>query len=227
MSAATATRPSLQELAGGVFSLVMTLRSTGAYGDEQGLRERLRRYLDTMEQHGVRCGYTQGDMQEVKFPLVAFIDEVILLSSWEHRDTWRDRPLQLDVFGERTAGQRFFTRLAELRREGESRREVLEIYHLCLTLGFAGSFRISGMEGLQRELDALRRDLGYLPLDTREVRLAPNGLPRGGRAREDGTGAGPFWKAWGIAAAVVAVVYLGSWLWLNSAAGRAVAGLGG
>ncbi|MBD3220184.1 hypothetical protein GF314_03000 [bacterium] len=229
MTAQTAStvRPSLQELCSGVFSLVMTLRSTGAYGSEPELRQRLHRYLDHLQQHGQRSGYTQGDLDEVKFPLVAFIDEVILLSDWEHREAWRDRPLQLDLFGERTAGQRFFRRLAELRREGESRREILEIYHLCLTLGFAGSYRISGMQALQGEIDALRRDLGYLPLDTREVRLAPSGLPKGGGPAPTGTGAGRFWKIWGLAAAVVAVVYLGSWLWMNATAGRVVDGLGG
>jgi type VI secretion system protein ImpK len=218
-AAAATARPTLQQLTSGIFSLVMTLRQTGRYGQEPELRARLRRYLDTMQEHGLRCGYTQGDLTEVTFPLVAFIDEVILGSNWEHRESWRDRPLQLDLFGERTAGQRFFKRLEELRREGSSRREILEIYHLCLTLGFAGAYRISGMQALQPVIDALRRDLGYLPLDQREVRLAPNGLPRTTAAADTTLGAGRFWLFWGAAAGVVGLLYLGFWLWVNRAAG--------
>jgi type VI secretion system protein ImpK len=226
-AAAATARPTLQQLTSGIFSLVMTLRQTGRYGQEPELRDRLRRYLDTMEQHGLRSGYTQGDLTEVKFPLVAFIDEVILGSDWEHRERWRDRPLQLDLFGERTAGQRFFTRLEELRREGSSRREVLEIYHLCLTLGFAGSYRISGLQALQPVIDALRRDLGHDAGDRREVRLAPNGLPRGGARQEIALDSGPFWLRWGIAAGATALLYLAFWLWVNQAAGRAVSRIAG
>lgn len=215
-------RPSLQQLTSGIFSLVATLRQTGRYGQEPELRDRLRRYLDAMQQHGLRAGYTQGDLTEVAFPLVAFIDEIILGSNWEHRERWRDRPLQLDLFGERTAGQRFFKRLEELRREGSARREILEVYHLCLTLGFAGSYRVSGIEALQPVIDALRRDLGYLPLDQREVRLAPNGLPRAGGGQAAALGEGRFWLIWGAAAGLTALLYFGSWLWMNQAAGRAV-----
>ncbi len=221
--AAAPSRPTLQQLTSGIFSLVMTLRQTGRYGQEPELRERLRRYLDAMEQHGQRAGYPQGDLTEIKFPLVAFIDEVILGSNWEHRERWRDRPLQLDLFGERTAGQRFFTRLEELRREGSARREILEIYHLCLTLGFAGSYRISGMQALQPVIDALRRDLGYLPLDQREVRLAPNGLPRsGGGGVASPLDGGRFWLFWAIAAGASLLLYLGAWLWVNRAAEQTV-----
>jgi len=224
-AAAAPARPNLQQLTSGIFSLVMTLRQTGRYGQEPELRDRLRRYLDTMQQNGQRCGYTQGDMTEATFPLVAFIDEVILASDWEHRERWRDHPLQLDLFGERTAGQRFFQRLEELRREGSARREVLEIYHLCLTLGFAGAYRISGLQALQPVIDALRRDLGYLPLDHREVRLAPNGLPRNGGRRDTTLTGGRFWFYWVVAAGTTALVYLGSWLWMNQATGKTVSGI--
>jgi type VI secretion system protein ImpK len=221
LAPAAPARPSLQQLTGGIFSLVVTLRQTGRYGEEPELRDRLRRYLDAMQQHGLRSGHTQGDLTEASFPLVAFIDETILGSNWEHRERWRDRPLQLDLFGERTAGQRFFKRLEELRREGSARREILEVYHLCLTLGFAGSYRISGIEALQPVIDALRRDLGYLPLDQREVRLAPNGLPRSGGGPAADLPAGRFWLGWVLAAGVTAVLFLGAWLWLNQAVGRA------
>jgi len=220
-SEATAgARPTLLQLTSGLFSLVMTLRQTGRYGQEPELRDRLRRYLDAMDQHGLRCGYPQGDLTEAKFPLVAFIDEVILGSDWEYRERWRDRPLQLDLFGERTAGQRFFTRLEELRREGSARREVLEVYHLCLTLGFAGSYRITGLQALPPVIAALRRDLGYEPQDQREVRLAPNGLPRGGGRLDDTMAESRFWRFWGIAAGIAVLLYFGGWLWVNGAAGR-------
>ena len=68
---------------------------------------------------------------------MAFIDERILKSNWLGRAEWMKNPLQLELFGEYTAGENFFTRMRALlnRREWSA---SLEVYYLCLGLGFHG-----------------------------------------------------------------------------------------
>ena len=44
----------------------------------------------------------------------------------------------------RQAGERFFERLDKVRRAGEGKAELLEIYYLCMALGFEGKYKIAG-----------------------------------------------------------------------------------
>jgi type VI secretion system protein ImpK len=167
-------RRSLQDLATGLFGLVISLReSGGGYGSEAELRQRILGTLGGLEREAAAAGYGRDDVEGLKFPLVAFIDEVILASNWEHRERWRDRPLQYELFGDRMAGARFFENLARIRRGGDAQRDLLEVYHLCLTLGFEGQYKVTGREALLPLVAEVRREL-----DTREVRLAPNGKRR-------------------------------------------------
>ncbi len=179
---------SLPDLASGLFSLILSLRTSAAYGAESELRAKIGEYLDRMDADGHRAGIAREDLEAAKFPLVAFIDETILNSNWEGRESWRERPMQLDKYGETVAGERFFERLERLRAQGESKSELLEIYYLCLSLGFEGKYKILGKEKLRSLVDDLRRELGYArPLSDR-VPISPHGRRKESRrsAREEG-----------------------------------------
>ncbi len=214
----------LQDLAAGVFSLILSLRTSSDYGGEEELRRRITAYLDSVEREGLEQGLPRDDVEALKFPLVAFIDETILHSSWEHRERWRDRPLQLDLFGELRAGIRFFDQLDQVRRGGEAKRDLLEVYHLCLTLGFEGKYRISGREKLQPLIDEIRRELGYSTRYSREIRLSPHG-----KKRDDPIGGQgdrlPRWRIVAIGAGALLVLFVIGKLLLEGAAARALRAL--
>lgn len=92
------------------------------------------------------------------FAACAFADEAILDSSWPGRDAWMRRKLQETRFHTANAGVEFYERLEMLCANGapdatgsaapdgraaaldESRRELLEVYVACLTLGFRGKY---------------------------------------------------------------------------------------
>ncbi len=217
-------RRSLQDLATGLFSLVISLRGSGSYGGEDALRRRILGDLAGIDREGAAAGFGRDEIEAVKFPLIAFIDEVILASGWEHRERWRDRPLQYELFGDRMAGARFFENLARLRRGGDAQRDLLEVYHLCLTLGFEGQFKVTGREQLPPLIAEVRRELGYDPRDAREVRLAPNGKRRdnpvgGAQARF------PIWIAVAGAGLLLVIVYVVLQVSIHGAARGALAGL--
>jgi type VI secretion system protein ImpK len=86
------------------------------------------------------------------FAVCAFADEAILDSSWPGRVAWLGRKLQETRFHTANAGLEFYERLEVLRAGGASgaaagtsaldagRRELLEVYLACLTLGFRGKY---------------------------------------------------------------------------------------
>jgi type VI secretion system protein ImpK len=104
--------------------------------------EQLRQDLVDMLQRMVsRCrqaGVADKDTAEARFAIVAFIDERILRSSWAGRGEWTNRPLQLQLYDTFSAGESFFVRMRAL-LESERQSPALEVYYLCLALGFVGA----------------------------------------------------------------------------------------
>lgn len=87
-------------------------------------------------------GIPDSDLAEARYALVAFIDEQILKSTWPGRGEWMGQPLQLVLYGEYAAGENFFHRLRALLQQATP-APALEIYQLCLLLGFRGAYGVS------------------------------------------------------------------------------------
>ena len=218
-------RRSLQDLATGLFSIILSLRGSSNYGSEDALRQRIKSYLAGIEREGLEGGLGRDDIDAVKYPLVAFIDETILGSNWQSRELWRANPLQQQLFNDRLAGTRFFTNLNEIRRGGDAKHDLLEVYHLCLTLGFEGQYRVAGREQLRPLIDEIRRELGYDPRDRREIRLSPNGKRRDNPVAGP-PGGFPLWWAVGGGAGALLVLYVILRLVIGDAAHKALTLLG-
>lgn len=121
------------------------------------LRQRVLTALDTMVGRGRADGLPDAELAEARYALVAFIDEQILKSNWPGRAEWMGQPLQLMLYGEYTAGENFFNRMRILLQQGGASLS-LEIYYLCLALGFRGAHGVSGdHNALQSYQDAARQ----------------------------------------------------------------------
>src|SRR5688572_12594425 len=112
--------------------------------------------LDRVEERLRDAGLAQSDVSDVVLALVAFLDESIIRSDWEHKTEWRASPLQYDRFGRDDAGEEFFSRLTTMRAERTVRTDVLQIYFLCLTLGFKGRYALAP----EHEWESLRSQVG-------------------------------------------------------------------
>jgi len=111
--------------------------------------------LSSLENEAAKHKISNHFLQETKYALVAFIDELVLTSDWTQRDEWAKETLQLEFFKEHNAGEGFFQHLSELRQCGETNINILEIYFLCLQLGYKGKYQRLGEEkwnALQVEL---------------------------------------------------------------------------
>ena len=140
------------------------------------LRQRILTALDAMVGKGRASGLPDAELVEARYALVAFIDEQILKSNWPGRAEWMGQPLQLQLYGEYTAGENFFNRLRALLQQGGTAL-ALEIYYLCLALGFRGSYGNSAdQRPLMQFSDAARQRVTKgLPS---AAKLGPHSEPR-------------------------------------------------
>lgn len=130
------------------FYALFLLKNRNAPKDDAELAARMQRYLSEFDRVAKNQTVSPEDLHLAKFAFCATADEIILRSQFKIRDQWERRPLQLTMFGEQLAGESFFTKLEALRAQGSQHVQVLEVYHMCLLLGFQGKYMIEGTEKL-------------------------------------------------------------------------------
>ncbi len=175
---ASQSLPRLSEIFAPCFSLIVRLKDSDQFGDHDLLRSRIMELLKQAEQKALMAAVPSSDISDARFAIVAFLDEVILGSNWTDRGFWVTRPLQVELYGNAVAGKEFFDRLERLKADAAFRAPVLEVYYLCLALGFKGKFQVDG--GGEHQLRMLI-DETYARLrsvsDGHGQALAPHGLP--------------------------------------------------
>lgn len=138
----------LVTIAGPVLELVMKLQA-GLLAPSNEVRPMVRRLFEELEQRGATLRYSEAQLKQVKFALAAFVDETVLTANFPLREEWEKYPLQLEYFSDHLAGVKFFDRLEELLKNVEAEANVVEVYYLCLLLGFKGKHSVYMEEQLQ------------------------------------------------------------------------------
>lgn len=190
-----------------LFALVAPFRK-GDHGESlpEDYRQTLLNGFDELERMAFERQITMQTVKEAKYAMAAYIDEVVLSSRWPGRLDWMSKPLQLEFFGEHLAGEGFFEHLAQLRQGGEANLDVLELYYVCLQLGFEGVYRLRGLEQLMALQVDLRSQIdGYRGVVS--PRLAPDGVPKESllaQARREI----PYWVIGTVTAGVIFFTYL-------------------
>jgi len=129
-----------------VLILAAQLSSAADLPPPNDLRQRIVDMLDRMVGASRAAGIQEADIAEARYALVAFIDEQILKSNWSGRSEWMNQPLQLGLYRENNAGENFFARMRALLNQG-GRQAALQVYYLCLALGFRGAYGMSSNAG--------------------------------------------------------------------------------
>ena len=91
------------------------------------------------EDHALANGFDMDIIEAAKFPVVAYIDELILCSDWDKRGDWQQNSLQRHYFNTTNIGDEFYDRLNNLSKHGPD-AWVREVYLLCMGLGFKGRY---------------------------------------------------------------------------------------
>jgi len=142
---------------------ILSLQSSTATEAPDILYERAKRHLEQVME---KLSKSPADEREaVILALAAFIDEVVMRSQSVARVRWPS--LQYQQLRTRQAGRRFFQKLRKIRgaepdaatwRDG-SKADLLELYYLCLLLGFKGQYGCMSKEAYARELITMRNHI--------------------------------------------------------------------
>jgi type VI secretion system protein ImpK len=159
-----------------LFLIVIRMREAEDLGDPAALRKLIGYFLSLFEKNCKAINIKDESIQDAKYALVALMDETVLSVPGACRDYWFSRPLQLDLFGDNIAGEEFYNKLQKLLLQTENKKDVLEVYYICLSLGFEGKYKISNPEERITILD----DLGRKLRRTR-IRSSSDLSPHGGR----------------------------------------------
>ncbi len=197
----------LASLCTDIFLIVIRMREAEALGEPTALVKLIKYYLNLFEKNCGVIGMPESDIANAKYALVALLDETVLSIPGPCRDYWISSPLQLQYFGDNLAGQEFYRRLDKMLLEAEKTREVLELYYLCLSLGFEGKYRISNAEEREQIIDNVGRTLRRTSRQKAPV-LSPHGRrTRVSLAPQRGERVVPLWVVGAVAAGFVAAAW--------------------
>jgi type VI secretion system protein ImpK len=110
--------------------------------DADSFRNHVKQLLSSADRDARRIGYSSDDVSLALYAVVAFLDESVLNSAQPMFASWPSRPLQEEIFGGHMGGEIFFQHLRQLlaRQESEDLADLLEVFQLCLLLGFQGRY---------------------------------------------------------------------------------------
>lgn len=145
----------------GFYALFMLKNGNGPQDDGDFARK-MTQFLDDFGRAAKKHDASPDDVDAAKYAFCAAVDEIILRSSFSIRDQWERRPLQLVLFGDQLAGENFFNRLENLRARGSAHVQALEVFHMCLLLGFQGRYILEGSEKLAYLTSRLGDEIAHM-----------------------------------------------------------------
>jgi type VI secretion system protein ImpK len=141
-----------------VYTAIVRLRSNRqAVSDAESFRAQMREAFKRAEEEARRQGYSQEETRLGVFALVGFLDESILNLQLPVFAQWPRKPLQEELFGVHIAGEIFFQNIQRLLggRDSHGLADVLEVYQLCLLLGFRGRYGVGGQGELRSVIESV------------------------------------------------------------------------
>ncbi len=191
MNSSPSNSKHLSEYCNPVFVEMAKLRMMDKAPDLVSVREQVERSLSEFDFSARAAGFQSADVEAGKFALVASIDEIISAGNWPGKEDWK--PLAAAYFNSYSAGEEFFQRISDLRRQAKEKAQVIEVYYLCLCTGFKGTYVLYGEEKRKQLIQSLFENIAPQG-NAAGIELSPHGVrPEKGKGRDRGL------PAWGIA----------------------------
>jgi type VI secretion system protein ImpK len=159
VSAHSAT-PTLKDLVKDFMSMALMIRRGRAVRDVESFKGGIEQFFPELEREARAADYSVEQVKDAQYALCAFLDESILnAGESDIRSDIELKPLQFKYFGVHLAGEGFFEKLDALRTDIKSNLDVLEVYHLCLALGFEGKYGVEQKDQLRYIANTLGQDI--------------------------------------------------------------------
>ncbi|WP_193165782.1 type IVB secretion system protein IcmH/DotU [Microbulbifer hainanensis] len=140
-----------------LLAAVIKLRNTMKHDNAPDLHKRLTREIQSFEQEAKQLSLAPETVLTARYLLCTVVDEVVLSTPWGTASGWSQHSL-LSLFHKETfGGEKCFAILQRLLETPGSHLELLELFYLCLSLGFQGKYRLvqRGHEQLEQIRDNL------------------------------------------------------------------------
>lgn len=157
---ATVAKPTLKDLVQDFISMALIVRRGRQVTSISAFEASVDEFFTQLERDARSANYSVDQVKDTQYALCAFLDESVLRSGDnELRRHFELSPLQFRYFGVHLAGQGFFEKIDSLRADVKNNLDVLEVYHLCLALGFEGKFGLSEKDQLRYLANTLGQDI--------------------------------------------------------------------
>ncbi len=141
------------------FTAAIRLRSNRqVVADADAFRAHVKQLLSAADRDARRAGYDGEYVKLAVYAFIAFLDESVLNSHQPLFAAWARQPLQEEIFGDSIAGENFFVHLQDLlsRQDSEALADVLEVFQLCMLLGFRGRYGVGEPGAMQGFIAAVQ-----------------------------------------------------------------------
>ena len=158
-----------------LLAVATRLRTTPSHNNVPELHRKLTEELKAFESRARQTGAGEESVITARYLLCTLVDEIVLNTPWGASSGWSQHSL-LSLFHHETfGGEKCFSILARLLESPGRHLDLLELFYLCLSLGFEGKYRLAarGHEQLEQVRDNLYRTLEQHRPDP-EQDLSPN-----------------------------------------------------
>ncbi len=195
-----------------LLALTAKLRATTAHADPRELRRQLLARVEEFEAEARASGLPRPKIVAARYVLCTFIDEVIATTPWGAEGTWAEHTLLQEFHEEAWGGEKAFKLLERMGEDVAANADLLELFYVCLALGFEGRFR--GKPNGRAQLDAIAARLLNTIRPAAAQQTARTLSPRwtGVTLRERAMAVMPLW----VVMALGAVLVVGAMLAANA-----------
>ncbi|CAO3423977.1 type IVB secretion system protein IcmH/DotU [Azospirillum endophyticum] len=142
-----------------ILAMVVRVRDLPQHRDVESLRERVIAEMQRFEAATVRAGLPAAQIRNAGYALCATVDDVVLATSWGSQSLWAHKSMVSTIQKETWGGERFFDLLDQMADTPDRHLMELELFYLCVSLGFEGKYRVTprGYSDLAKLRDRLYR----------------------------------------------------------------------
>jgi type VI secretion system protein ImpK len=192
-----------------LLALIPQLRATTSHNDPAGLHAQLLARLQEFEKSAQDAGVPQPKVVAARYVLCTFIDEVVAATPWGASGTWAKHNLLQEFHDERDGGEKSFRLLERLGQDVAANLDMLELFFVCIKLGFEGRYRDKPNGSTQLDAIAARLAEVLLPpadrQNARTLSLRWLGVPL---QQHRALSVVPVWAVVVAGAAIVLAAYL-------------------
>lgn len=184
--------------------------------DVAGLHRRLAAEIREFDQKTRDLGVKPEIALAARYLLCSVVDEAVLHTPWGDQSAWGQRTLLRIYHGETSGGEKSFLILERLLQSPAENVDILELFYICLSLGFEGKYRLlnRGRDHLELLRDNLYRTIRNQRGDF-ERSLSPSwrGL---GQVRRNLAEYVPMWVIVSVFCALLLSGFTGFSYWMRS-----------